>query len=130
MNKEQNGSDTVERVVVRKAFICIHCEGVYADVPVSQCDCLEGTGQDFIEGIITYRMEPNSIQESIKNNCHESVLVQGIISSEVERKAQQAFENTRNGMGFNSPNWNELAEQTKQIYRDFVIRGNRPRGLK
>ena len=48
----------------------------------------------------------------------------------VERKAQQAFENTRNGMGFTSPNWNQLAEQTKQIYRDFVSIDNRPGGLR
>ena len=26
----------------RKAFICVYCEGVYADDPVTQCDCLGG----------------------------------------------------------------------------------------
>jgi len=42
-------------IVRRKAFICVHCDGVYADQPVSQCDCMEGTGADFIEGVIEYR---------------------------------------------------------------------------
>jgi len=41
---------------VRKAFICKHCDGVYADEPVTQCDCLVGLeGQEFIEGIIEYK---------------------------------------------------------------------------
>lgn len=39
---------------VRKAFICIHCEGVYTDEPVTQCDCLEGSGHDFVEGELRY----------------------------------------------------------------------------
>lgn len=37
---------------MRKAFVCVHCDGVYADEPVSQCDCLEGSGADFIEAQI------------------------------------------------------------------------------
>ena len=44
--------------VRRKAFICVHCEGVYADEPVSQCDCMQGTGHDFIEGVIIYKKKP------------------------------------------------------------------------
>lgn len=43
------------RFVTRKAFVCIHCEGVYADDPVSSCDCMEGSGHDFIEGVIHYQ---------------------------------------------------------------------------
>lgn len=39
--------------VKRKAFICKNCEGVYADQPVTQCDCLEGA-QEFYEGVILY----------------------------------------------------------------------------
>jgi hypothetical protein len=48
------GSDVCCYRQQRKAFICIHCEGVYMDVPVTQCDCLEGTGHDFIEGVLNY----------------------------------------------------------------------------
>jgi len=44
----------VHRLVMRKAFICVHCEGVYADMPVTNCDCMAGTGADFIEGEIKY----------------------------------------------------------------------------
>lgn len=43
--------------IKRIAYICIHCEGVYPDHPVTQCDCLEGTGADFVEGIIEYELE-------------------------------------------------------------------------
>lgn len=45
--------DTV--TIVRKAFICIHCEGVYADSPVTSCDCCDGTINDFHEGTIEYK---------------------------------------------------------------------------
>ena len=37
----------------RKAFICKSCEGVYADQPVSRCDCMPEKNE-FIEGIIIY----------------------------------------------------------------------------
>lgn len=37
----------------RKAYICKACEGVYADQPVSQCDCMPEV-DEFIEGKITY----------------------------------------------------------------------------
>lgn len=40
--------------VTRMAYICVHCEGVYADGPVSQCDCMKGTGRDFLVGTIEY----------------------------------------------------------------------------
>lgn len=40
--------------IIRTAYICKHCEGVYADSPVSQCDCMEGSGSDFYVGTITY----------------------------------------------------------------------------
>lgn len=42
-------------MIQRMAYICKHCEGVYADQPVTQCDCLNGTGADFYEGTITYQ---------------------------------------------------------------------------
>lgn len=53
------GSD--HRLVRRAAFVCKYCEGVYADDPVTQCDCLGATDQDpphFIKGKIEYRL-PN-----------------------------------------------------------------------
>lgn len=37
----------------RKAFICKSCEGVYADQPVTQCDCMPDK-DEFIKGIISY----------------------------------------------------------------------------
>ena len=44
----------VEKDVTRKVFICIHCEGIYADNPVSECDCAVGPS-DFVEGVLTYK---------------------------------------------------------------------------
>lgn len=40
--------------IERLAFICVHCEAVYADAPVTQCDCMLGSRHDFIEGVIKY----------------------------------------------------------------------------
>jgi len=45
--------------VTRKAFICMGCEGVYADEPVTACDCcidldLPKGAKWWIEGEITY----------------------------------------------------------------------------
>jgi len=37
----------------RKIFVCIRCDGVYADAPVSECDC-EAGACEFIEGIAEY----------------------------------------------------------------------------
>lgn len=45
-------SEVIDLSGVRKAYICIHCEGVYSDSPVSACDCMEGTGQDFKKAFI------------------------------------------------------------------------------
>lgn len=44
-------SPELEGYTQRKIFICVHCEGIYADLPVSQCDCMNGSGKDFIEGL-------------------------------------------------------------------------------
>ncbi len=69
MNKEPNGRIQVGReaangeleVVRRRIFVCIHCKGIYVDYPVTQCDCLEGSGHDFVEGIAEYKMPtPNA----------------------------------------------------------------------
>lgn len=44
----------VAQTVHRELYICIHCERVYADEPVSQCDCLKGTGHDFVKSSCEY----------------------------------------------------------------------------
>lgn len=52
--------------VTRKLFICVGCEGVYADATVSQCDCLQDPPQ-FIETKCTYYVhipKPDSSQEA------------------------------------------------------------------
>jgi len=46
-------SESAAPATTRKAFICPSCEGVYADQPVSQCDCMPGRNE-FIEGVIAY----------------------------------------------------------------------------
>jgi len=37
----------------RKIFVCARCDCVYADAPVSECDCESGA-REFIEGIAEY----------------------------------------------------------------------------
>lgn len=60
-----------EPVKTRKAFICAACDGVYADSPVSQCDCMPEK-DEFIEGTLSYpSAEPVGVQieeiiESVK----------------------------------------------------------------
>jgi len=49
------GAAQVSDKVTRKAYVCKHCNGIYADDPVSQCDCMEGTGQDFYVGVLEYQ---------------------------------------------------------------------------
>ena len=47
-------------LVKRKAFVCRYCEAVYADEPVSSCDCmgyLDQVGPHFIQGKIEYRLK-------------------------------------------------------------------------
>lgn len=39
--------------VTRKAFVCVACQGVYVDSPVTQCDCMPDK-QQFIGTTITY----------------------------------------------------------------------------
>lgn len=53
------GGDGVA-VTHRKAFVCASCHGVYADQPVSACDCTPDEDV-FIEGTITY---PAQVQPS------------------------------------------------------------------
>jgi len=36
--------------VTRKVFICRHCEGIYADEPITQCDCNLSLKFEFYEG--------------------------------------------------------------------------------
>lgn len=39
-----------------------------------------------------------------------------------EEQAKQMFEATRNAMGYGSPSWEELHDQTRQFYREEVAR--------
>ena len=48
-------------VTRRKIFACVHCHGIYADQAVTQCDCMEGTGADFVEGFAEY---PSALQSA------------------------------------------------------------------
>ena len=41
------------KLIRRKAYVCVYCEGVYADEPVTSCDCVNGP-PSFHEGEITY----------------------------------------------------------------------------
>lgn len=41
----------------REAFICGRCDGVYADVPVSECDCEVGVEPIFKRGFICYALD-------------------------------------------------------------------------
>ena len=48
-----------KRLITRRAYICKYCEGVYADEPVSSCDCLGhlgGAAPHFIKGKIEYSL--------------------------------------------------------------------------
>jgi hypothetical protein len=48
---------TVKKIT-RKVFICAYCEGIYADEPVAECDCLGGNRkpEDFIESRFSYEI--------------------------------------------------------------------------
>lgn len=60
MKPESNNkrpSRCLARLVRRAAFICKYCDGVYADEPVTSCDCLGHLDQKpphFIKGKIEY----------------------------------------------------------------------------
>lgn len=59
-NEERNkavGSNDGLDLIVRRAFVCVSCEGIYLDSPVTECDCAPGANI-FIESVITYKM-PN-----------------------------------------------------------------------
>lgn len=40
--------------------------------------------------------------------------------ADLEQAAREAFERSRNAMGFGDPTWDELAEETRQVWREFV----------
>lgn len=40
------------KIVRLKAYICVHCEGLYAE-PVTQCDC-NSEVQKFYSGVVTF----------------------------------------------------------------------------
>lgn len=53
---------------VREAYVCIHCEGVYPDSPVTQCDCLEGTGHDFKKAYLVDEAQYDALVEAAKQS--------------------------------------------------------------
>lgn len=60
-------SDKIPTNVHRAAWICKYCDGVYADDPVSSCDCLGADGQPpphFVEGEIKYLIGASSTPET------------------------------------------------------------------
>jgi hypothetical protein len=49
--------------VIRKVFVCVGCEGLYGDEPVTQCDCMLEPPQ-FIETTVTYQKGAAPMSES------------------------------------------------------------------
>jgi hypothetical protein len=41
---------------------------------------------------------------------------------DADAEARALFYSTRNGHGWTAPEWDELAEETRQNYREFVAR--------
>lgn len=83
--------------VHRAAWICKYCDGVYADDPVSSCDCLGADGQPpphFVEGEIKYLSGASSTPETdaAEAACRES---KGCVNLEhAERMADRALKQT------------------------------------
>lgn len=50
---QESEETTTENMTRRKAYVCKSCGGVYADDPVSQCDCMPEKNEFYI-GTITY----------------------------------------------------------------------------
>lgn len=58
-SKIRRSSRCLACLVRRSAFICKYCDGVYADEPVTSCDCLghyDKNPPHFIKGEIKYRL--------------------------------------------------------------------------
>lgn len=51
----------------RRAFVCRKCEGVYADHPVTECDCAVGEYPGFDEWVLLPKVspEPPTVKESL-----------------------------------------------------------------
>jgi hypothetical protein len=39
---------------------------------------------------------------------------------DLERESRELFERTRNAMGYRSPEWSELHDDTREMYREEV----------
>lgn len=50
---------------MRKAFECVLCEGIYADAPVSECDCASKANV-FSEGVILSGDEWESLRKDAR----------------------------------------------------------------
>lgn len=62
---------------MRKAFECVLCEGVYADAPVSECDCASKANV-FSEGVILSAVEWESLRKDaeryrwLRGDCYHA----------------------------------------------------------
>lgn len=45
-----------DKIIKRKLFICPFCEGVYADEPVTSCDCMADENDKFIMTTFEYTL--------------------------------------------------------------------------
>lgn len=52
-------AEILAALVERKVYVCKKCGGIYADAPVTECDCEVGGVQAFHEGTLTYRVLPD-----------------------------------------------------------------------
>lgn len=51
----------------RKIFVCAHCQCIYADAPVTECDCQPGANE-FIEGTAEYYLPVMDTEAEIRSN--------------------------------------------------------------
>lgn len=48
-------------LVKRRAYICIRCQGVYADEPVTECDCSQGADIFWLAEIAYKKLDRRAI---------------------------------------------------------------------
>ena len=71
-------------VTRRKIFVCAHCDGIYADQTVTQCDCMEGTGADFVEGFAEY---PAALQSAHPVAQYDKTEMNAFVTDLYQRKS-------------------------------------------
>lgn len=92
---------------MRKAFECVLCEGIYADAPVSECDCASKANV-FSEGVILGADEWESLRKDAEryrwfrdcgNDWHKVVVIDShgrIICEEVDAAIDAAISSPEN----------------------------------